>query len=121
MTPSMPPVPPNIAAQQQSSPLMQFAQGGAGGQMGQPGPPPPEQLLQSLVDQTGQLLTKIAVITGQLKPELIPILKQAVSALSMFADKIKVNDQGSPDGGSQGDGSDNAPDAAGGSAMGMPQ
>ena len=117
----MPPVPPNIAAQQQSSPLMQFAQGGAGAQMGQPGPPPPEQLLQSLIDQAGQVLTKIAVITGQIKPELIPILKQAVSALSMFADKIKTDDNGAPDGGSQGVGSDIAPNAVGGSAMGMPQ
>jgi hypothetical protein len=83
-----------------------------------------------LVDEAGKTLTKIAQITSQTKPELVPILKQAVQALVMFARKIKTGQQGagqgaqpgaSPDGGNQGTAADTAPDAGGGSAMGMQQ
>lgn len=122
MDSAMPPVPPGITAQQGAPPIRQFAQGGAAA--GQPpapgGAPSPDQLLQKLVDDAGKTLTKIAEITGQTKPELIPILKQAVQALVMFAGKIKTG-QGAPDGGSQGTAGEGAPDAGGGAAMGMPQ
>ncbi len=129
----MPPVPPAVASQQ-APPLRQFAQGAAG--QGQPdqgagGQVSPDALLGSLVDQAGKILTKIAQIASQTKPELIPILKQAVQALVMFAGKIKAGGgqqgqpgqpgQQPPDGGNQGTAQDGAPDSGGGAAMGMPQ
>lgn len=116
----MPPVPPAVAAQQ-TPPLQQFAQGAAGQGQGQPQGQSTDQLLSQLLDQVGQTLTKIATIVGQTKPELIPILKQAVQALSMLASKTKSNQGGAPQGGSQGTQADNAPDASGGASMGMPQ
>lgn len=127
----MPPPPPGVTAQQGPPPLQQFAQGAAGA-----APPPSGQnsdaLLSSLVDQVGKTLTQIAQITGQTKPELIPILKQAVQAIVMFAGKVKTG-TGAPAGGQgqppgalpqgqdQGTASDGAPSAGGGAAMGMPQ
>lgn len=121
MDAATPPVPPQVAAQQ-APPIRQFAQGAGpnpgGGDTGQN----PDALLSQLVDEAGKTLTKIAQITGQTKPELVPILKQAVQALVMFAGKIKTGQQGgAPDGGNQGTANDTAPDAGGGSAMGMQQ
>ena len=129
MEASQPPVPPQVAAQQ-GPPIRQFAQGagpaGGAADTGQN----PDALLGQLVDEAGKTLTKIAQITSQTKPELVPILKQAVQALVMFAGKIKTGQQGagqgapqqgSPDGGNQGTAADTAPDAGGGAAMGMQQ
>lgn len=128
----MPPVPPAVAAQQGPPPIRQFAQGAQApatqGDSGQD----PNAYLSQLVDQVGQTLTKIAQVTGQTKPELVPILKQAVQAMVMFAGKLKTGagappaGQGGPgagqgDGGNQGTAADTAPDAGGGASMGMPQ
>ena len=116
----MPPVPPAVAAQQGAPPLQQFAQSASqgGGQQ-----PSSDQLMAQYIDQVGQGLTKIAQIAQQSKPELIPVLKQAVQAMAMFASKIKApgSQGGAPDGGNQGTAGGGAPDAAGGAAMGMPQ
>lgn len=133
MEDSQPPVPPAVSAQQGGSqgppPLQQFAQGAAG-----QGGPSTEQLMGQYVDQLGATMTKLAQITVQTKPELVPILKQAIQALSMFAGKVKTGQgqgggqpgqgqpqAGAPDGGSQGTAGTNSPDAGGGAAMGMPQ
>lgn len=102
--------------------MQQFAQGAAGQQQG----PTSDQLMAQYVDQIGQTMTKLAQVTVQSKPELVPILKQAIQALAMFAGKVKTGQggapqQGAPDGGQQGTGADNAPDAGGGAAMGMAQ
>lgn len=126
MEAAQPPVPPQVAAQQ-GPPIRQFAQGAG---PAAPGPGDtgqnPDALLGQLVDEAGKILTKIAQIAQQTKPELIPILKQSVQALVMFAGKIKTGQQGagqggSPDGGNQGTAADTAPDAGGGAAMGMQQ
>lgn len=121
MDAEQPPIPPQIAAQQGPPPLQQFAQGAQGGGQGQSS----DALLSQYIDQVGQGLTKIAGITQQTKPELIPILKQAVQAMAMFAGKIKTSagqqQQGAPQGGSQGTGADSSPDAGGGASLGMPQ
>ena len=136
----MPPVPPGVAAQQGPPPIRQFAQAGAGAQA--PGSAATQgdsgqdsnALLSQLVDQVGQNLTKIAQITGQTKPELIPILKQAVQAMVMFAGKVKTG-SGAPvagqggtpqggdpgSGGNQGTAADTAPEAGGSTSLGMPQ
>ena len=109
-------------AAQQAPPIRQFAQGAGPATPGQGDGQNTDALLSQLVDEAGKTLTKIAQITGQSKPELVPILKQAVQALVMFAGKIKTGQQGGPpDGGNQGTANDTAPDAGGGSAMGMPQ
>lgn len=129
----MPPVPPQVAGQQGPPPIRQFAQGG-----GQPPSPGAgmnqnsDQLLSQLVDSVGKQMTQIAQITSQTKPELVPILKQAVQALVMFAGKIKTSNQapaaqpGQPqspqgEGGTQGTGGEGAPEAGGGAAMGVQQ
>ena len=124
MDDNQPPVPPAVSAQQGAPPLQQFAQGAAG-----QGGPSTEQLMSQYVDQLGQTMTKLAQITVQTKPELVPILKQAIQALSMFAGKVKTGQgqgqgqpqAGAPDGGSQGTAGTGAPDAGGGAALGMPQ
>lgn len=118
----MPPVPPQVAAQQQGPPpLRQFAQGGAGA------PPPsgdagqnPDALAASLIDGIGKQMTQLAQVIGTTRPELIPILKQAVQALVMVSSKVKVA-EGAPQGGNQGTAGDTAPDAGGGAATGMQQ
>ena len=126
----MPPVPPAVASQQGAPPLQQFAQGAASGQGGGQQMPSSDQLMGQYVDQLGQTMTKLAQITVQTKPELVPILKQAIQALSMFAGKVKTGAQGqgqpgaqpgAPDGGSQGTAGTGSPDAGGGAALGMPQ
>lgn len=115
----MPPVPPQIAAQQGPSALRQFAQNSGAAPEAQPSS---DELLGQYTNQVGQILTKIAQVTGQTKPELIPILKQAVQAMAMFAGKIKTGQQqGAPQGGDQGTQQSATPDAAGGAAMGMQQ
>lgn len=131
MEDSQPPVPPAVSAQQGGSqgqpPLQQFAQGAAG-----QGGPSSDQLMGQYIDQIGQTMTKLAQITVQTKPELTPILKQAIQALAMFAGKVKTAPQGQgggqggaqagvPDGGSQGTAGTGQPDAGGGAALGMPQ
>lgn len=128
MEDSQPPLPPAVSAQQGGQggppPLQQFAQGAAGqGQM-----PSSDQLMGQYVDQLGATMTKLAQVTVQTKPELVPILKQAIQALAMFAGKVKTSPQGQggaqagvPDGGSQGTAGTNSPDAGGGAALGMPQ
>lgn len=90
--------------------------------------PSSDQLMGMYVDQIGQTMTKLAQVTVQTKPELVPILKQAIQALAMFASKVKTDPVGQgggqagvPDGGSQGTAGTGAPDAGGGAAMGMPQ
>ncbi len=120
-----PPVPPAIAAQQGAPPLQQFAQGAAGQAQQLP---PSEQLMSQLLTQIGDSLSKLAQITVQVKPELVPILKQAIQALAMFEGKIKTSpvgqggmQGGAPAGGDQGTAGAGAPDAGGGAAMGMPQ
>ncbi len=123
MDAAQPPVPPQIAAQQ-APPIRQFAQGAPGAGSSPDGGQNPDALLGQLVDEAGKTLTKIAQITSQTKPELVPILKQAVQALVMFAGKIKTGSQGqggAPQGGNQGTAADTAPDAGGGAAAGMPQ
>jgi len=122
MDSQMPPVPPSVAAQQGGTPPMQqyaqsASQGGGGQQQSS------DQLMAQYIDQVGQGMTKIAQIAQQSKPELVPILKQAVQAMAMFASKVKSGgaQQGGPDGGNQGTAGGGAPDAAGGAAMGMPQ
>ncbi len=127
----MPPVPPQVAAQQGPPPIRQFAQGatgaapaGANGQ-GQD----PSAMMSGLVNEIGQKMTQLAQVMGTTKPELIPILKQAVQALVMVAGKLKTQGPGGPPGqppggppgGDQGAGGEGAPDAGGGAAMGMPQ
>lgn len=125
MDAAQPPVPPQVAAQQ-GPPIRQFAQGAGPATPGGDGQNP-DALLGQLVDEAGKTLTKIAQITSQTKPELVPILKQAVQALVMFAGKIKTGAQGAgqpgaaPDGGNQGTAAETAPDAGGGAAMGMQQ
>ena len=101
MEASQPPIPPQVAAQQQAPPLRQFAQGAPAQTQSPDAGVPQDQLLGKLVDDAGKTLTKIAQITQQTKPELIPILKQAVQALVMFAGKVKTG-SGQP-GGSQGE------------------
>ena len=117
-----PPVPPAVAAQQ-APPIRQFAQGAGAATNGQDNSQNPEALLGQLVDQAGKVLTQIAQITSQTKPELIPILKQAVQALVMFAGKVKTAQTQAPQqqGGTQGTAAEGAPDAGGGAAAGMPQ
>lgn len=119
----MPPVPPQVAAQQ-APPIRQFAQGGppqpqAGGDPGNG--QDSAALMSGLVDTIGKSMTQLATVMGQTKPELVPILKQAVQAMVMISGKLKTADQGAPDGGNQGTGADGAPDAGGGASMGMPQ
>lgn len=128
----MPPVPPQVAAQQGPPPIRQFAQGANTGQ-GDAGQDP-SALASQLVDSIGKQMTQLAQVLGATKPELIPILKQGVQAMVMVAGKIKtgsgapVPGQGGPgaaaapdQGGNQGTAADTAPDAGGGAAMGMPQ
>ena len=115
MSPSMPPVPPQIANQQQPPPaIRQFAQGG--GQQDDP-----NALASNLIDSIAKQYTQLAQVISQTKPELVPILKQSVQALAMLAGKLKTQQQGAPQGGDQGTGGQGAPDAGGGAAMGMPQ
>ncbi len=90
--------------------------------------PSSEQLMSQYVDQIGDTMTKLAQVTVQVKPELVPILKSAIQALAMFAGKVKTSpvgqggmQGGAPMGGDQGTAGAGAPDAGGGAAMGMPQ
>jgi len=54
-------------------------------------------LVQSLLSSVGQELEKVAKVLVVDKPELIPILKQSVSALSMLMDEVTKSMQ--PDNG----------------------
>ena len=123
MDSAQPPIPPQIAAQQGPPPIRQFAQGAGGAQAGGDQSQNSDQLASSLLDQIGKQMTQLAQIIVQTKPELVPILKQSIQALSMVAGKIKTGPQGggAPQGGSQGTAGDTAPDAGGGASLGMPQ
>ncbi len=96
-SPMQPPVSPSIAAQQ--VPMADYARSAAGG--GQGGPPPDDQasmgLVQSLLSSVGNELEKVAKVLVQAKPELIPVLKQAVNALSMLMNEAAKSMQ--PDNG----------------------
>lgn len=82
-SPANPPVSPSIAAQQ--VPMAQYAQAQAQGSgQGQAS----MALVQSLLTGIGQDAERVAKVLVVDKPELIPILKQAVSALSMLMDEV---------------------------------
>ncbi len=88
---SSPPVAPSIAAQQ--VPMAQFAQqqqqqGGAPGGGSPSDSMASMALVQSLLTGVGQDLERIAKVIVVDKPELSPILKQAVNALSMLMNEV---------------------------------
>ena len=116
----MPPVPQVAAQQQGPPPLRQFAQGGAGAPPSGDAGQNPDALAASLIDGIGKQMTQLAQVIGTTRPELIPILKQAVQALVMVSSKVKVA-EGAPQGGNEGTAGDTAPDAGGGAATGMQQ
>ncbi len=95
-----PPVSPSIAAQQMP-PAAAYAraQGGPGDQSigGGDQTSAAMGLVQSLLTSVGNELEKVAKVLVTVKPELIPILKQSVNALSMLmneAQKSMAPDQG---------------------------
>jgi hypothetical protein len=121
MEAAQPPVPPQVAAQQ-GPPLRQFAQGAAQGDPGAGQQQDPSALASQLIDGIGKQMTQLAQVLSTTKPELIPVLKQAVQALSMVQGKVKAQQGGAPQGGNQGTQQDGAPpDSQGGGSMGMPQ
>ncbi len=86
-TPANPPIPPSIAAQQ--VPMAQYAQAQAQG--GGPGTGQEQSsmaLVQSLLTGVGQDLERVAKVLVIDKPELIPILKESVNALSMLNNEV---------------------------------
>lgn len=87
-SPANPPVSPSIAAQQ--VPMAQYAQAQAqqGGGVGTGQSQSSMALVQSLLTGVGQDLERVAKVLVVDKPELIPILKQSVSALSMLMDEV---------------------------------
>lgn len=94
-SPATPPVSPAIAAQQ--VPMTQYADQTAGGG----GPEQQTQTsmatVQALLAGIGQDLERVAKILVVDKPELIPILKSGVQALSMLTNE--VTKEMSPDNG----------------------
>jgi hypothetical protein len=78
--------------------MAQFAQQQAGGSA-QPQAGGEEELLKGMFGQMGQLLTGAAQILSVKKPQLLPILKQAVQALAMVQSEIAQKPEGAAGGG----------------------
>lgn len=85
-----PPVSPAIAAQQ--VPMAAYAQSQSGQGMQSMGGGDQTAaamgLVQSLLTSVGNELEKVAKVVVTVKPELIPILKQAVNALAMLNNEV---------------------------------
>ena len=80
----LPPVSPSIAAQQ--VPMAAYAQ-----QMGGGGAPQQQSsmaLVRALLTEIGNSLERVAKIIVVEKPELAPLLKSAVGALSMLMNEV---------------------------------
>lgn len=95
-SPSTPPISPSIAAQQ--VPLAQYAQ--AGGGAGQGGttnsgqdPAASMGMVIAKLTSVGNDLEQVAKVLVIDKPELIPVLKQAVNALSMLMNEAQKSIQ----------------------------
>lgn len=112
---------PEIAAQQQGSPLRQAAQGGMGGaQEAMQGGAPSMQLVKKLMSEVGERLNGVAKILQNEKPEMIPLLKPVVQGLAMLMNDVEKSAGGAQQGGApQGAAPSPEADPQGGAAMGM--
>jgi hypothetical protein len=119
---SMPPLPPDVTAQQ-APPIGQFAQGQQGGPAATPDPSMGDGASMGFVgdqmNQIAQLLTKVVKVVEVARPELMPILQRMAQMGSMLMNEIQSSK--SP----QGTGSSLAPPQAqmaqgeGGGSIGM--
>jgi hypothetical protein len=93
VTTGQPPMSPDVARQQQPSPVGQMASkqaAQAGGKQGDPN----QQFVQQGLMQIADTMTKIAQVTSQIKPQLMPMLQKIAGGFKEFENQFNQQSQG---------------------------
>ena len=94
VTTGQPPMSPDVARQQQQSPVGQYANKAAAQQGGGQGGDPAMQMVQQKMASIAQMMTEIAQVTVQTKPQLMPILKKIAGGFKEFENQFNQQQQG---------------------------